>query len=346
LVNSKAQRWQIWLPQNFLPARPPEDYRAAFMQPDRYEISPAGRRRLSGNLQKRGSKLGMSTPGGFAFGGLFVAVGAWIILVGTKVLHVNPASVHAPYWVLTAAGASFALGGFMVWGMAWKQFAAERSRREAVRRHPNEPALADYPWHPDGFTVSEWTGAAKAFALATGLSIFLSMFNWWAFGMDGPWMIKGIVCLFDIIAVLLWVKVVQMLGRALKFGHSRVEFTQFPCRLPGPVVLRWQPVHGINRIHHGTFTLRCAEEWMESSGSGKNRSVTLIHEEIWSANGIIEQPRNFPLHDAVELRYELPADALPTRLSADKPLFWELEVKLVMPGLDFNETYLVPVYGS
>jgi hypothetical protein len=172
------------------------------------------------------------------------------------------------------------------------------------------------------------------------------MFNWWAFGIDGPWMIKGIVCLFDIIAVLLWVKVVQMLGRALKFGHSRVEFTQFPCRLPGPVVLRWQPVQGINRINHGTFTLRCAEEWMESSGSGKNRSVTLIHEEIWSANGIIEQPRNFPLHDAVELRYELPADALPTRLSADKPLFWELEVKLVMPGLDFNETYLVPVYAS
>ena len=60
------------------------------------------------------------------FGGLFVAVGTSIILMGTKVFAVDPSSVHAPYWVLTVAGVSFALGGFMVWGMAWRQFAANR----------------------------------------------------------------------------------------------------------------------------------------------------------------------------------------------------------------------------
>jgi hypothetical protein len=315
------------------------------MQPDRYEISSAGRHRLSGILQRRCSKLGLPTWGGFLFGGLFVAVGTVIVLVGTKVLPVNPASVHAPYWVLTVAGASFAMGGFMVWGMTWRQFAAERSRREAALRHPGESALADYPWHPDGFTVSGWTGAAKLLAMAGAASIFLSMFNWWAFGMGGPWMLKGIVGLFDIIMVLLWGKALQLLGRALKFGHSRVEFGHFPCRLTEPVVLRWQPGGGINRINQGTFTLRYVEEWMERRSSGENQSAILVHEEIWSAKGIIEQPRNFPLHDAVELRYELPADALPTRLSADKPLFWELEVKLGLPGLDFNETYLVPIYG-
>jgi hypothetical protein len=316
------------------------------MQPDRYEISSAGRHRLSGNLQKRSTKLGLPTWGGCLFGGAFVAVGTWIILVGTKVVAVNPASVHAPYWVLTVAGASFALGGFMVWGMAWIQFAADRSRREAALRHPGEPALADYPWHPDGLTVSEWAGAAKLLALVIGMSVFLSIFNWWAFGAEGPWMVKVIVGLFDIIMVLVWGKAFQLLGRAVKFGSSRIEFVHFPCRLPGPAVLRWQPGRGINRINQGTFTLRSVEEWMESSGYGKNRTVTVVHEEIWSAKGIIEQPRNFPLHDAVELRYELPAEALSTRLSADKPLFWELEVKLKLPGLDFSETYLVPIYGS
>ena len=180
----------------------PGVYRAGLMQPDRYEVSSAGRHRLSGSFQRRGTKLGLPTWGGLLFGGVFVAVGAYIVLIGTKVVAVNPASVHAPYWVLTVAGASFALGGCMVWGMAGRQFAAERSRREAMRRHPDEPALADYPWHPDGFTVSEWTAAAKMLALALGLSVFLSMFNWWAFGINGPWMVKGIVGLFDIILVL------------------------------------------------------------------------------------------------------------------------------------------------
>src|SRR5208337_3191331 len=48
------------------------------------------------------------------------------------------------------------------------------------RRYPDEPALADYAWHPEGFEVSEWPGLAKAVALAMALTVFLSMFNWWA----------------------------------------------------------------------------------------------------------------------------------------------------------------------
>jgi hypothetical protein len=316
------------------------------MQPDRYEVSTAGRHRLSGTLQKRGSKLGLPTAGGFLFGSVFVAIGTGISLVGTKVLQVNPRTVHAPYWVLTVAGVSFALGGLMIWGMAWKQFAANRSRLEAARDHPGEPALADYPWHPDGFAVSEWTGAAKAVAMAVGLSVFLSMFNWWAFGADGPWMVKGIVGLFDIIAVLVWAQAVQQLVRGVKFGHSRIAFTHFPYRLTAPVVIRWLPARGISRVNKGTFTLRCVEEWTESRGSGRDRSTYVVHEEIWSAKWITEQARNFPLNEEMDLRYELPPDAQPSLLSADKPVYWELEVKLDLPGPDFNETYLVPVYGG
>src|SRR5208283_5877704 len=179
-------------------------------------------------LQKRGSRLGLPTWGGFVFGGLFMAVGTFIILMGAKVFPVSPASVHAPYWVLMVAGVSFALGGLMVWGMTWKQFAANRRRAEAARRYPDEPVLADYAWHPEGFEVSEWPGLAKAVALAMALTVFLSMFNWWAFAADGPWMVKGIVGLFDIIALLVWVRAGQQLLCALKFGHSRIEFTSFP----------------------------------------------------------------------------------------------------------------------
>ena len=75
------------------------------MTPDRYEVSPPGTRRLTGTLQQRGAKMGMSSVGGFLFGGVFVGAGAAIILMGTKVIHVDPRSVHAQYWVLTVFGA-------------------------------------------------------------------------------------------------------------------------------------------------------------------------------------------------------------------------------------------------
>jgi hypothetical protein len=289
--------------------------------------------------------MGLPSWGGFLLGSIFVAVGTAIILMGTKILAVDPASVKAPYWVLTVAGASFALGGLMVWGMAGKQFAANRRRKEAARQYPNEPALADYQWHPDGFEVSEWPGAAKAVCFAVGLSIFLSMFNWWAFLKQGPWMLKGIVILFDSIGLLMWWQAGRKVGSAIKFGHSRIAFTRFPYDVLEPVVIRWWPCDTISQINKGAFTLRCVEEWMQVTTSGRKRSVELIQEEVWSGKWLLETPRKLQIKDTVELCYELPKSARSTQLSVDRPLFWELEVKLDLPGLDFEQTYLVPVYS-
>ena len=87
---------------------------------------------------------------------------------------------------------------------------------------------------------------------------------------------------------------------------------------------------------------------MDAGHQDRKESVKLelIHEELWSAKWIVDQPRKFELKDSVELRYELPNSARQTQLSADKPVFWELEVKLDLPGLDFKQTYLVPIYSA
>jgi hypothetical protein len=316
------------------------------MKPDRYEASPAGRRRLTGQLQRRGARMGLLSWAGFLFGAALVGVGTFIVLVGTKVVPVDLASVRVPYWVLTAAGASFGLGGLMIWGMAAKQFAANRQRLNAVRKYPDEPALADYRWHPDGFEDSPWAGAAKAVAFAIGFTVFLSMFNWWAFGAGGPWMLKGLVVLFDACGLVLWWQAARQIGCALKFGRSKIAFTQFPYRLPEPVVIRWLPSGGISQINKGAFTLHCVEEWMQVTTSGRKRSVELIQEEVWSGKWLLEKPRKLQVKDAVELCYELPRSARPTQLGADRPVFWELEVNLDLPGLDFKQTYLVPIYNS
>jgi hypothetical protein len=316
------------------------------MKPDRYEHSDTGPQRLSGSLQQRGAKMGMPTWGAVLFGIPFVGVGAFLILVGARIVPVNPSSVHAPYWVLGVAGGAFACGGLMVWSMAWRQFAAARQRRQAAAQRPNEPALADYRWDPRGFEVSQWAGALRTVAIALGLSVFLSMFNWWAFGQRAEGLVKAVVVVFDCVAVALWCSAVLSVGRALKFGHSRIVFTRFPYELGTPVLLRWRPSAGIDQVSKGTFTLRCVEEWTETTGSGKNRHTTLIHEELWSAKWMLEQPRRLAPKDDVELSYEVPSDAPPTQLTADRPRFWELEVKLDLPGLDFKATYLVPIYGA
>jgi hypothetical protein len=311
---------------------------------DRF-IHSTQRRRLSGRTERRGSRTGLTTVGALAFGFVFVASGTFIVLVGSRVIPVDPKSVHAPWWVLSVAGLIFVLGGVMVWGMAARQYRSERRQRDA-RRHSNEPALADYPWDARGFVASRWGRALKGLATAAGLTLFMSIFNYWAFWMKGPWMVKAVTVFFDLFVLAAWWAAVISLGRALKYGGSRIEFVRFPYKTDAPVIVRWYPAAGITQVRDGTFTLRSVEEWFVTSGHGKNRSQHLVQEETWSGTWHLDQPKLFGRGEIIELSYDLPEAAPTTRLSAEKPVFWEFEVKLNAPGLDFEEVYLVPIYGD
>lgn len=314
------------------------------MKFDRHEESTE-RTRLSGQLQPRGTQTGMSSVGMLLFGLPFFGFGIWATLAGLKLIPMDESKLHAPHWVLAAFGIVFALAGVMVWGMGWRQLKANRRRAELGLR---DPALADYPWDERSFTPPRWTRAAKAIGGVAFLALFLSMFNWWAFVQGGPWMLKAIVILFDaLLAFLAW-QAAKLIGRTLKFGSSRIEFERFPYRPGDTVSVHWLVPNGLTHVARGTFTLRCVEEWYEATGAGKNRSRHLVQETIWSATAHLEQPRDLQPGRTEEVRFEIPADAPGTLMNTKdaKPVFWELVIDLDLAGLDFKETYLVPVYGK
>lgn len=59
-----------------------------------------------------------SSMGGAAFtalmGFMSAAMGAFFMLAGADVIHLDPESVHAPLWVIAAAGTVFFLAGMMI----------------------------------------------------------------------------------------------------------------------------------------------------------------------------------------------------------------------------------------
>jgi hypothetical protein len=303
------------------------------------------RRRLTGDVEQRSSRSGFSTPVAFVFGLVFVVAGICIGLIGSRQIEVPESSVHAPLWILTVLGASQAVAGAMVWAMAWRQYAADRRRLVAASRHPDEPALADYPWDPTGFEVPRWHGVARFVGGAAFFTLFLSIFNYWAFVIDSPWVVKLVTALFDVVTLAIWGQASLHVGRALKFHGTRITYDRFPYRRSAPVVVHWRPAPGIRTARRGSFTLRCVEEWFETSGSGNNRSRWLVHDQLWAETLGFDDAHDFDPAEDVALSFDLPADARATSFTGDRPLFWELEVKLDLPGLDFVETYLVPVYS-
>lgn len=301
--------------------------------------------RLTGQLTPRGGHPGLSTGGALLFGLPFVGAGVGIAGVGLKAFPVDPASVHAPYWVLTVFGVCFFSAGLLLWSMAIRQFILNRRRAQTSGGGPEAVALADYAWDPRGDHPSRWRRVGKALLLAIALTTFLSIFNWWAFfSKEGPLPLKVIVILFDLILAVLWGSFFLTLARAFRFSDSRIDFVRFPYAIAQPIVIRWQVPHGISQPVRGSFTLRCVEEWWETSGSGKNRSRHLIKEARWSGTWELESGDQLLGANTQEFTFAPAPDASPTNLSAAKPIYWEFEVKLEMAGPDFVETYLVPVY--
>ncbi len=304
------------------------------------------RKRLKSYNHQRGTRTGMSVVGAFVFGSVFVMAGVAIALVGLRVILVDPSSIHAPHWVIVVSGACFAAAGLMVWTMAATQHRAERHRRDAMRLHVGSDAHADHAWSPSGFVPPRWGKAIRSIVLAVFISVFLSMFNWWAWCVPGsPWPLKVIVVLFDLVLLLVWWQAVLVTGRAVKFGGSRLVFQRFPYRLDDTIAVRWIPPSGVTRAERGSFTFRCIEEYYEERGRGKDRNRWLVHDELCAEVQSFDTPTDFPPGRPVELRFALPTDARATRLSAERPIYWELEVRLAMAGLDFEEWYLVPVYS-
>jgi hypothetical protein len=309
-----------------------------------YSAPSRERKRLSGQLQPRAVQTGMSPLGMLLFGLPFTGVGAWATLAGTKLIPMDESKLHAPHWMLAAFGAVFLLAGLSLWRMGWKQLKAEDRRKRVMADRHADPALADYAWDPRGYSPPRWSPMLRSIALALIFSAMMAVFNWQAFFRDNGLVLKIVVALFDaLLAYVVW-NAIATTGRALKFGGSHVGFARFPFRRSQPVVLRWRIPSGMTRANAGTFSLRCIQEGYERHGSGKDRSRHLVHEQLWCTEARLARPQNLTPGKVEEVRFELPAEVPATNLTSATPVFWELTVELDLPGFDFKQTYLVPVY--
>lgn len=303
------------------------------------------RKRLSGQLTARGTQSGLPVWGLLLFGLPFAVMGGVVMLAGLKVLPVNPKSVHAPFWILTAFGSLFVVAGLFLWSKALQQYRANRRPANITGDDNAAVAMRDYLWNPRGSQPSRFGNAFKTGISAIFFTLFLSAFNWWAFGKHGPLLLVVIVAIFDAILAFIWAQFFLILSRAIRFSSSRIEFTQFPYSPGQPIVIRWQ-ADGISQPSQGSFTLRCVQEWWEVSGTGKNRSRRLVQESAWSGAWKVGSQDQLAAGKHYEFKFQPPADAPSTSLGSNKVFFWEFAVELEMSGPDFVESYLVPVYRA
>ena len=305
-------------------------------------------KRLSEERGQTGVRTGMSHTGMFLFGLPFFLIGQYFVLgtLGLRPLDMDNANV--PVWVLGLVGLVFLMGGLILWGMGYRRMRFRRRLAASHRAHPDEPACADYPWDWHGFVPDRWGKVLQGLAMLPFIVALIAVMNYMVFVADdgAPWFARIIVGLFDLFLIFGLYRLGLMIVRAIKYGRTRLRFARFPFRCGEVVPVMIELPAAARRVTGGRIELRQIEEyWEVTAGSTrKGRSKRIAHKRGWSGDQVFESG-SVPVNSGVlEAEFTIPAEAPPTKIDAERPVFWELDVQLETPGIDFHQRYLVPVY--
>ena len=250
-----------------------------------------------------------------------------------------------PRWILAMMGGLFALAGLSstIHGI---RCMARRARVRRLRAaHPGEPWLWDHAWN-DRVAFDDTTARARQFFVASVFFfLFLMPFHWIGFFVPKAGFPFAVVALlFDVIAIGLLATSGYLFLRRLKYGRAVAALGQFPFRRGSTLDLHVQVPRALPQHAVPAATLRCIQERYVTTGTGKNKHLTVECREIYRDTAQVDVVASSGGQRAIRVRFEIPADAPATDLSSRPCRYWELDVEAPTDGVDYAARFLVPVY--
>lgn len=280
--------------------------------------------------------------GSILFGLPFLGVGLLVMGLATGVVPVHATSgTTPPTFVLLAFGGVFSAVGAFVVTAGLRGWLRQRRRDALFAANPDEPWRGDHDWDPR-YAYDRASDPVPAFALALFLSLFLSIFNYVAFFADEvPLPARVIIGLFDLILLFAWGGAFYVLGRRLKYGATRVRFHSFPFLAGHPLRVTLELPRALRSFPELRARLRLAEQKWETYSHGSKRGQQLVTYERWAEEQVIPRDR---IDGAVTLEFMIPPGAPPTDLASTTARYWELQLDAETPGIDYHGRFLLPVY--
>jgi hypothetical protein len=300
------------------------------------EVWADGPRKLKGHLPRSG---GTQATGCFAVMAVpFLGISALVILFMLGVIGDGSIGDDMPLAVALLFGGGFGAAGLWLLVSGIQGERRERRLRQARRLHPDEPWRWEFP---AGNRIEDD-------ARQRTLSAFIFPILWFAFVIPFH-LVFGLdvtVILMDLAGALVLAQAIYVLVRYLRFGRSELELGRVPFFQGEMFEAELLPTRALARLERVTVTLHCVEERTETSGSGKQRRHEVNGYELYA---VTEQLDTHVLGDggSLKLRFQLPSSPaqLGTALHERPSRYWELVVKSELKGVDYQATFLVPIYA-
>jgi hypothetical protein len=303
--------------------------------------------------QKRVNRTTRGSPTGavafLVFGVVFTGVGTAVLRMTLRGLNVGHQRHNNPGWVVLV-GAIFAGVGLLM--LVRGVLAARRAwhRRQLRNLYPGEPWRADFPWDPAGCISSDRPDEYRSLGWGLFLLIFTAPFQFiafhlWGTSTEGAIMFTLIPGLFDLLGLGMIGWAVYLFLRRLKYGDSRLQYESFPFFLGDVLTASVVPHKSVRGARRVTFTLRCIQERIEVTSSGRDSNTAEVCYQVWASSYEVEQPGDLAAGKLIPVTFLLPEETgLGTALSDRPPRYWELEVAAAAPGIGYKARFLVPVY--
>ena len=309
---------------------------AAPQQPNTERISLKGHKPLS--------RITLHGWPAILFGLAFFIAGLPILGIGLGWINSPQSSIHAPLWVIGACGGLFVAVGAWLMLHGVKGLHRLWNMSHGKQQLPHSPWLWDYPWQAQGSTNNKFKESLGSISALIVFGVFLAPFNWIAFvSNSGGFFWQFITGFFDVI-ILLGVGgyLLKNVGQLWTFGNGMVSFQDFPFFLGQTMSLTIErlPID----ISTVQFNLRCIEEAYEIRKRGRKRESIVVCYQIYHDTQTI---RGELINETGQLRcsWNLPDDKHLTSTPSERPAtFWELEVRAERPGLDYHCLFLLPIY--
>jgi hypothetical protein len=268
---------------------------------------------------------------------LFIAVGTGIFLFGA-------AGTWGPYKQGLRANGDprffLAMMGFgtvfALLALRMLQIVLNSARKESrSRESPVQPWESDHPWRPEG-QVPDYTGNSGGFLL--GLIAFLGLLGLFnlVFMSPSPWLLRGIVLLFDLLGLVFLLDALRKAWQAMRHGRPRMRWTTFPAFLG-------DRLEGVFLIHPALrpkgpvkATLRCVED--VGSGDPGTREPFVIYQQVRDLDAGGDVLRELPVY------FHIPPDLPATHLNRVQATYWQVFLQVPVTGPDFETVFLAPVY--
>jgi hypothetical protein len=286
------------------------------------------------------------------FGVPFMGVGAfigWMMLHATPATHPahHAAAKNAPEWLGPAFAGMFFLAGAFVFVHGIRGVIRKAIWRRESAERPNEPWLTDHHWRREGIAFSAFDDMFKRLFAALLWTAFLVPFGWVGWTQRGAWPFLVAVGIFGLLGLIFWVRWAQMLFDFLRYGNSFLTYDQFPYSLGGTFNARLRVPHHVSALDELTLTLRCVQEKYVTTGTGQNRTSSVVCYELYGESITLGRDRlNGLVVGEVPVEFKVPSDQPATTLISTPPTYWELEAKGKARGAGYEAVFLVPVYKT